>query len=51
MSNTPLVPVDNRRQDWPRLVANAIKTAQNDINRLSAQGGGISRAKLRFVGG
>jgi hypothetical protein len=26
----PLVPVDARRQDWPRLVANA-------INRLSAR--------------
>jgi hypothetical protein len=47
----PIVPVDSQRADWPRLVANAIRSAQNDIAQLNEQDGGISRAKLRFVGG
>ena len=31
------VPVDNRRADWPRLAADAIKDAQNAIARQSLQ--------------
>ncbi|WP_372732228.1 hypothetical protein [Novosphingobium sp.] len=31
------VPVDNRRGDWPRLAADAIKDTQNAIARQSIQ--------------
>lgn len=31
------VPVDNRRADWPRLVADAIRNTQNDIVDLRAR--------------
>ena len=30
------VPVDAKRQDWPRLVAGAVGSAQNDIQALQA---------------
>ena len=45
------VPETNNRQDWPRLVAQASNEAQNRIAALEAGGGGITRAKMRFVCG
>jgi hypothetical protein len=43
------IPVDAKRQDWPRLVSGAMSDAQKRIADL--EGGNGSRAKLRFLYG
>lgn len=44
------VPVDAKRQDWPRLVANRVNDNAVRLAALEATGG-LTRAKLRFVSG
>lgn len=39
-----IVPVDAKRKDWPRLVAQAIQQTDNKVEARVP-----SRAKLRFV--
>lgn len=46
-----LVPVDARRQDWPRLVANRANDQELRLSAVESGVGGMTRAKLRFLGG
>lgn len=45
------VPVDGRRQDWPRLVADATNTTARKVAEMENGVGGMSRAKLSFLCG
>lgn len=45
-----VIPETANRQDWPRLVAQGHKDHENRLKALEV-GGGISRAKGRFVYG
>jgi hypothetical protein len=38
----PIVPVTSDRQDWPRLVANAVNSQRSRIDELEASGGGVT---------
>ena len=46
-----LVPVDARRQDWPRLVANRVNDQEVRLSAAESPSGGFSRAKLKFLSG
>lgn len=43
----PIVPVDGKRQDWPRLVANKANDLELRVTKLERQ----TIAKLRFFYG
>lgn len=47
----PIVPVDSKRTDWPRLVAQASGDAQKRLRTIEQGAGGLTIAKLMFLNG
>ena len=45
------IPVDAKRQDWPRLVAQTTNETARNVATVMSNVGGFSRAKLSFLSG
>ncbi len=45
------VPVDAKRADWPRLVADQTNRVSGQVASMQSGAGGFSRAKARFLSG